>query len=155
LATNVVTGQIVNCDGSEFTGSGVAGGTTDYLAEGETIYVATCAGCHGAAGGGGAGPALNGVLNTFGSCADHAHWVQVGSGGFQAAGETTYGDTNKQIKGGMPPHPGLSDEQLASVVSFERVRFGGAEVEQTFTDCGLAEAAPPADGVSTTLAPGS
>ena len=40
----------------------------------------------------------------------------------------------------MPPHPSLTDEQLASVVSFERVRFGGADVDQTLADCGLVEA---------------
>jgi hypothetical protein len=33
----------------------------------------------------------------------------------------------------------LSAEQIASVVAFERVRFGGAAPDETLTDCGLAE----------------
>ncbi len=32
LATDVVTGQIVNCDGSQFTGGGAGGGGVDYVA---------------------------------------------------------------------------------------------------------------------------
>jgi mono/diheme cytochrome c family protein len=148
LATDVITGDIVNCDGSEFTGSGIGGGTADFIAMGEAIYMGSgvsgvnCSGCHGASGGGGVGPALNGVLTTFGACADHEEWVHLGTPGFQAAGRSTYGDTNKPVGGGgtMPPHPSLTDEQLASVVSFERVRFGGADVDQTLADCGLVEA---------------
>jgi hypothetical protein len=45
----------------------------------------------------------------------------------------------------------LSDEQLAAVTAFERVRFGGATPEETLVDCGLVEAEgeegeAPADG---------
>jgi mono/diheme cytochrome c family protein len=165
LQTDVVSGEIVNCDGSEFTGSGVGSGGTDYLALGERVYNgegATCAGCHGAQGGGGVGPALTGVLTTFGVCADHVEWVRLGSTGFQAGGRDTYGDTDKPVAGGMPPHASLSEEQLASVVAYERVRFGGADPAQVLTDCGLAEApdgeegAPPADegAVTTTTVAG-
>ena len=32
LMTDVVSGKIVNCDGSEFTGQAVGGGGPDYLA---------------------------------------------------------------------------------------------------------------------------
>ena len=148
LSTDVITGDIVNCDGSEFTGSGVGGGTADFVALGEAIYMGTgvsgvnCSGCHGADGGGGVGPALNGVLTTFGACADHEEWVLLGTPGFQAAGRSTYGDTNKAVGGGgtMPGHASLSEEQLASVVAFERVRFGGANADETLADCGLVEA---------------
>lgn len=145
LQADVVTGEIVNCDGSEFTGSGIGGGSADFIALGEAVYTGSavgsvnCSGCHGANGGGGVGPALNGVLTTFGRCADHEQWVRLGSGGFQANGETTYGDTNKPIAGGMPPHGSLTDEQLASVSAFERVRFGGGNAEEVLADCGLAE----------------
>lgn len=145
LQTDVVTGEIVNCDGSEFTGSGVGGGSADFVGLGEAVYTGSavsgvnCSGCHGVNGGGGVGPALNGVLTTFGSCADHQQWVRLGSAGFQANGETTYGDTNKPIQTGMPPHGSLTDEQLASVASFERVRFGGGSPDEVLTDCGLTE----------------
>lgn len=146
LDANIVTGQIVNCDGSEFTGSGVGGGSTDFIAEGEAIYMGTgvsgvnCSGCHGVSGGGGAGPPLNAVVTTFGSCQDQVEWVTIGTPGFQAAGRSTYGDTGKPVGGGgvMPPHQSLSAEQVASVAVFERVRFDGADPETTLTDCGLA-----------------
>lgn len=145
LAVDVISGAIVNCDGSEFTGGGVGGGGTDFVALGGNIYsgsvsaAANCAGCHGAGGqGSDTVPALTGVLTTFGACADHIEWVRLGSQGFTEKG--TYGDTNKPVGGGMPAHASLTDEQLASVVSFERVRFGGADTEAVLTDCGLVEA---------------
>jgi hypothetical protein len=146
LQTDVVTGEIVNCDGSEFTGSGAGGGGGDFLAEGEAIYAAApgnCAGCHGPTGGGGVGPAFGGVLTTFSACADHIEWVSLGTPGFQAEGRATYGDTDKPVGGvGVMPSFGsnLSAEQLASVVAFERVRFGGGDPETVLSDCGLAPA---------------
>jgi hypothetical protein len=150
LRTDVVTGQIVNCDGTEFTGSGIGGGGDDFIAQGEVIYVAApgnCQGCHGADGGGGVGPGFGGVVTTFGSCLDHIEWVTLGSQGFLDAGESTYGDSNKTINRGMPAFgASLSEEQLASVVAFERVRFGGADPAQTLTDCGLAPAEGEEDG---------
>jgi hypothetical protein len=152
LQTDVISGEIVNCDGSEFTGSGIGGGSTDFIALGERIYNgegATCAGCHGAGGGGGVGPALTGVLTTFSVCVDHIEWVRLGSTGFQAEGRNTYGDTDKPINGGMPPHPSLTDEQLGAVVAFERVRFGGADPAQTLTDCGLVAAEGEGEGGTT------
>jgi Cytochrome C oxidase, cbb3-type, subunit III len=143
LQTDIITGDVVNCDGTEFTGSGAGGGGVDFIAQGQAIYDAagSCQGCHGATGGGGGAiPALTGVLTTFGSCADHVEWVGLGSSGFQAAGESTYGDPNKPINGGMPSFgTSLSAEQLASVAAFERVRFGGADPAEILADCGLAE----------------
>ena len=173
LATNVITGQVVNCDGTEFTGSGAGGGGGDFVAMGEDVYmnVSNCDGCHGGQGQGGVGPAFSGVVTTFGSCADHIEWVTLGSQGFLDAGESTYGDTGKTIAGGMPAFgASLSEEQLASVVAFERVRFGGADPAETLTDCGLAPAEgegggapgettpdgePPAEGETTTTVSGA
>ncbi|HSJ84140.1 MAG TPA: cytochrome c [Acidimicrobiia bacterium] len=144
LRTDVITGDVVNCDGSEFTGSGAGGGGADFIAMGEELYggAPSCDGCHGANGGGGVGPAFGGVVNTFGSCADHIEWVTLGTPGFQAEGRATYGDSNKPVGGAgvMPAFGGsLSEEQIAAVTAFERVRFGGADPEETLTDCGLAE----------------
>jgi len=170
LATNVITGQVVNCDGTEFTGSGAGGGGADFIAMGEDVYqnVANCDGCHGAQGQGGAGPGFSGVVTTFGSCADHIEWVTLGTDGFQREGRATYGDTDKPVGGAgtMPPFgTTLTEEQLASAVAFERVRFGGADPTETLTDCGLALAEgeegeapgdttpgeePPAEGETTT-----
>lgn len=145
LKSDVVTGEIVNCDGSQFTGSEIGGGGTDYIALGGDIYNGTaitgvnCAGCHGANGqGAGSFPALTGTLTTFGSCTDHLAWVSGGSAAF--TGQGSYGDTNKPVNGGMPAFSGsLSAEQIAAVSAFERVRFGGEDPDTAFVDCGLVE----------------
>ena len=152
LETNVITGELVNCDGSPFEGSAVGGGGTDFIALGEEIYqgslmaAVNCAGCHGAGGGGGAGPALNATVNVFGQCADQVEWIALGTGGLQALGRSTYGDTNKPLGGFGAAMPGfggsLTEEQLAAVSAFERVRFAGQTPEDALLDCGLAEEAP-------------
>lgn len=147
LRVDVVTGNIVNCDGTEFAGPAVGGGGTNFIALGESIYLGAevtgvnCAGCHGPAGqGAGAFPALTGVNNTFGACTDHVEWVVQGSAGFQAQGLTSYGDTGIQISGGMPGFAAnLSADQIAAVVAFERARFGGADADAVLADCGLVE----------------
>lgn len=144
LMTNVVSGEIVNCDGSSFSGQTAGGGGPDYLAIGQGIYdgsgVAgiTCAGCHGAGGQGVATfPALTGVLTTFGACTDHIEWVTLGSAGFAGS---TYGDTAKAVAGGMPGFSSsLTAEQIAAVSVFERVRFGGGDPDAVLADCGLAD----------------
>lgn len=147
LTVDVLTGEIVNCDGSEFTGAGPGGGATDFISLGGELYAgnvvpaATCAGCHGANGqGAGSFPPMTGVITTFGACEDHVEWVLLGSSGWESTYGNTYGDTNKPVAGGMPPHAALSDEQLRAVVAFERVRFGGADPDEALADCGLVEA---------------
>ena len=142
LTTDVITGEIVNCDGTEFTGSGAGGGGSDFVAQGGALYAAApgnCQGCHAANGqGSGSIPGLTGVLTTFGACEDQIEWVTLGSQGFRDAGRSTYGDSDKPVNGGMPAFGGtLTPEQLASVVVFERVRFGGVEPAQALSDCGL------------------
>lgn len=161
LDTNVITGAIVNCDGSEFTGGGAGGGGTDYIALGGDIYSGVavagvnCSGCHGPNGqGSGTFPALSGVMTTFGACADHIDWVSLGSDGFRGRGDTTYGDTGKSIEGGMPGFASnLTEEQVAAVSAFERVRFGGANADETLVDCGLVEPAA-GDGADGSVPPG-
>jgi mono/diheme cytochrome c family protein len=148
LAVDRLSGDLLNCDGSPFEGRGEPGGGVDYAALGEEIYTgqvvpaANCAGCHGPQGQGGAGPAFATVVATFSSCTDHMEWVSKGTMGFQAEGRTTYGDLNKPV-GGVGNMPGfgtsLTAEQIAAAVSFERVRFGGADPDQTLIDCGLVE----------------
>jgi hypothetical protein len=144
LGVDVISGDIVNCDGTEFTGGGAGGGGTDFIALGGEIYggpPGNCAGCHGANGqGSGAFPALTGVLTTFGACEDHELWVTLGSSGWQEQVGPNYGDTNKPVGGGMPAFGGsLTEEQIAAVAAFERVRFGGATPDEALVDCGLVE----------------
>jgi hypothetical protein len=122
--------------------------------EGGEIYVASaCAGCHGAGGAGNASvPALTDVLETFPDFRDQMMWVRLGSTGWQEFSDT-YGATDKPVQGGMPPHPTLTDQELALVVLYERAQFGEleegseeylallevAEGAATFADVGLGE----------------
>jgi hypothetical protein len=146
LAVDRVTGFGENCDGSAFEGrAGASGPGAAFIGEGRGLYTSVgCAGCHGANGGGGQGPAFANVLATFSSCADHIEWVLLGSAGYQALGLSTYGDLAQPIAGGMPGHANLTQDQLASVVAFERVAYGGGVADEVLADCGLVEA--PADG---------
>lgn len=147
LRTDVVTGDIVNCDGSEFTGSGGPGGGFDFVGLGEGIYMGTavpgvnCFSCHGAQGQGVATfPGMGGVRTTFSACMDHIEWVTLGADGFRQSGRPTYGDTQRPV-GAMPSFQGrLSEEEIAAVAAFERVRFGGGDRDQVGVDCGLVEA---------------
>jgi mono/diheme cytochrome c family protein len=123
---------------------------------GEHVY-GGCASCHGASGGGGVGPALTGVLDTWPDYRDHMMWVRLGSSGWPT---DTYGAADKPKAGGMPAHAALSDAELAQVVLYERFTFGGldptsdeylalveiAEGHSTFADAGLGDVST-ADGV--------
>jgi mono/diheme cytochrome c family protein len=148
LLPDRVTGELRNCDGSEFEGRGPAGGGTDYVAMGAGLFTGgpACVGCHGSAGEGGSGPALTGVLATFSSCLDHIEWVTKGTTGFQSEGRTTYGDLGTPVGArgvAMPSFASqLNAEQIAAVAAYERVRFGGAPVDETLEACGLVTPAP-------------
>ncbi len=128
LAINPVSGEAEDCDG----------GLSPFFSQGEAIY-ATCAGCHGADGGGGTGPAFTGgaILTTFSACTDHVEWVAIGS---DAWPDATYGDNNKPAgaSGVMPGYEGtLSAQEIAAVVLYERVAFGGEDITVAEQSCGL------------------
>jgi len=116
---------------------------TGPLAEGEGVYLSACSGCHGAAGGGGAGRQLNGgeVLLTFpGPDFFQAQLDFVHTGSAPYAGQP-YGDPNRP--GGphlglsyngaaMPPQSvdnggALTDEQILAAVCYVRVVIGGED----------------------------
>ena len=155
LAVDRLTGEVENCDGSEFVAAGddAGGGVNvrDVIAQGAGVYTdSACTACHGASGGGGVGPAFDAgaVIDTFGACSDHLEWVELGSSGFQSAGRDTYGDTATAVSGGMPGFSSLSPSDLAAVVLYERVQFGGQDPTEAALDCGLIsppEDAPAAD----------
>lgn len=151
LAADRVTGLPENCDGSPFQGRGTAGGGgAQFLARGAELY-ATCAGCHGAGGGGGVGPALNAVLVDFGACGTQIEWVTLGSAGWPGS---TYGDLAKPKKGGMPGFgSSLTPEEIASVVTYERVTFGGGGLDEVLVDCGLVAEEEAGEGAPTEVAP--
>jgi mono/diheme cytochrome c family protein len=104
---------------------------TGLLAQGETVFAARCASCHGATGGGGVGPALAGgsVVQTFPDAADHVWWVANGSAGVSKG--DTYGSADRPggqrvSAGGMPTFgPNISATDLLAAVYYERVHFGG------------------------------
>lgn len=146
LAVDRLTGEVENCDGSEFAAAGGAGGVDirAVVGQGQAVYAAasSCESCHGAGGGGGTGPALAGaVLSTFSMCVDHLEWVRLGTTGFEAANRTTYGDTGKPVGAGgqMPSFDNLTEEELTAVVFYERVVFGGQDPAEAVVDCGLAD----------------
>jgi mono/diheme cytochrome c family protein len=95
--------------------------TAGPLAAGAQIFDGKgCAGCHGSAGGGGAGPSfLNGELSkSWPKFQDQIRWVSLGSNGWPG---TTYGAQNKPKLGGMPAWASeLTPLQIAQVVRYER-----------------------------------
>ena len=136
LALDPVTGEAENCDGTPY---GVE--VVNFFTLGEEIYINRCAACHGAGGGGGAGQVLAGgaVLASFpgGQCSGHVEWVALGTANWPDA---TYGALAKPV-GGFGQMPGfegtLTEEEIASVVLYERVAFGGEPLPEAETDCGL------------------
>lgn len=89
-----------------------------------------CAGCHGASGGGGSGPAFAGgaIYETWPSFEDHFEWVRLGSAGWLAEHGDTYGAPGKPVTGGMPSFSAeaLSDADLVFILLHEREDLGGA-----------------------------
>jgi hypothetical protein len=152
LAIDPVTGIAENCDGSEF---GSLGGSP--LKLGAALYTAeaapTCQSCHGADGGGGTGPAFAGgaIIETFPSCSEHIQWVALGTNRWRDEVGDTYGAQAKSVGGGgvMQSYEdaGLTAEEIAAVVLFERVTFGGLDAAAAEADCfGNAEGGAEASG---------
>jgi hypothetical protein len=147
--------DLVNCDLSAYEGFGGPGSVTvNYVALGSQIFSDNCASCHGEDGAGKDNfPRLAGgsVLATFGSCGDHLNWVTLGSTGWVTNVGPSYGDLNKSSVGGMSSFgSSLTTEEIASVVAFERVVFGGASVDETLIDCGLVVEEAPAEDTENT-----
>ncbi len=99
--------------------------------EGGLVYATHCASCHGVSGGGGVGPSFNNgaVIETFSLLESQVAWVVHGTQGYQDAGLTTYGDTNKQLGGtgaNMPAFGAdLTAEELVTSVLYTRIELGG------------------------------
>lgn len=101
---------------------------TEIIALGREVYDGNggCAGCHGAEGGGGIGPALadGAVLKSFIDWRDHVIWVVNGS---PPAGQL-YNDEGDVSTAGMPSNGDkLSAREILAVTYFERVELGGAD----------------------------
>lgn len=114
------------------------GEETDPFRRGRSIYGDVCSTCHGQAGQGGVGPALDTVTEVWPECADQVEWITLGSEGWRSAHGDTYGAVAREIKGGMPAQgESLSDEEIRMVAAFERIQYGGADHEATLAECGI------------------
>ncbi len=80
------------------------------LVTGRSVWVARCASCHGADGGGGSGPRLNDgrLVERYPDLTDAAAFVAVGRGGMPAFGDD------------------LDDTELAAVVRYVAEVLGGS-----------------------------
>ena len=112
------------------------------MAKGAEIY-GSCAGCHGAAGQGGAGRVLSGgeVMKTFPKIEDMLNFVYTGSQAFVAAEIPYYGDPNREGGAHAPlsyngnPMPmqgekaggGLTEYEILGVVCHTRYVLSGAD----------------------------
>jgi len=106
-----------------------AAANTPAVVGGGLFNSAGCAGCHGAQGQGGVGPQLaNGaVLKQWPKLQDHLDWVR--TGGSTHIGETI-GGVVVTAANAMPGFGGaLTPAQIADVVCYERVTFGGAPAD--------------------------
>jgi len=116
---------------------GAEGSTIDpFVAEGRDVYVRLCSACHGSGGAGGVGPGFSGVLETFPACAAQVRWITLGSAGWRDEVGPTYGEPDKEVRGGMPGFgDSLTPDQIEAVATFVRVRYGGTEGPTTVADC--------------------
>jgi len=114
-------------------GSRAKAATNSPVVVGAGYYNANCAACHGANGEGGVGPQLNNgaVLKQWPKLVDHLAWVH--TGGSTHIGQTI-GGVVVTAANAMPAFAGtLTDAQIADVVCYERVTFGGGPADST--DC--------------------
>lgn len=104
--------------------SGEAAGAVE---QGALVYRAGgCSTCHGASGGGGVGPSMDGVVEQFPEFADQVEWVKKGSASVKGQ---PYGAKGTIATGGMPGfETSLSEEEIIAVVCHERVTLAGGEV---------------------------
>jgi mono/diheme cytochrome c family protein len=105
----------------------------------------SCASCHGADGGGGAGRALSDgeSLKTFPHIEDMLLWVYAGTEAWEAAGIETYGDPNREggahaprsYNGSVMPAQGaeyggaLTDYEILGVICHIRYDISGADAQ--------------------------
>ncbi len=96
------------------------------LAEGELIYAARCASCHGATGAGGVGPGFTtgDLVTVFPKVSEQVNWIIKGSDGFGLG--NAYGE-GRIVNGGMPGWGDvLTAKELLGVSLCERGVLGGS-----------------------------
>ncbi len=113
------------------------------LAIGAEQY-ATCAGCHGGNGQGGVGYQFSEgeVLKTFPNIEDQLRYVMYGTGAYNIAGVSNYGNPDREggphlagERGVMPGFSGaITDYELLGAVCYERYTLGGADSEGEYAE---------------------
>jgi mono/diheme cytochrome c family protein len=110
------------------------------LGVGEEVY-GNCSSCHGAGGGGGTGYGFTdgAVLETFPHIEDQLRYVYYGTGEYNLAGVSSYGNPDREggarVTGELGVMPGwgesiggsLHDEEILAVVCHERFTLGGGD----------------------------
>lgn len=106
-----ITIWLATADTTDTTASPAAPGATADAVDGEQLFTANCAQCHGAAAGGTqSGPPLVHETYVPGHHADGAFLLAVRNGV----------RSHHWNFGSMPPIPGLSDEDVAHIVAYVR-----------------------------------
>ena len=125
--------------------SPAASGKPSQLATGQSIFTAQCAGCHGAAGGGGVGRQMSegNLVKTFPDIIGQLEFVWLGSNGIGPAG-TPYGDPareggqHKTLSYNGNPMPAfnksLTQAQLLAVVRYEWEVISGGKLDASQVD---------------------
>ena len=120
-------------------------GKPTQLAQGQAIFSAQCAGCHGSAGGGGVGRPMNegNLIKTFPDIIGQLEFVWLGSNGIGPAG-TPYGDPDREggqhktlsYNGNPMPafNKSLKPAELLAVVRYEREVLSGYKIDPTQID---------------------
>ena len=110
------------------------------LYEGGEVYAENCASCHGAAGGGGVGPAFNNgaVIETFSNFEDQVAWIVHGTQGYLDAGRETYGDTERALGGSGANMPNFGEPLEAAEILwatfYERIELSGHGEDLAFAE---------------------
>lgn len=109
---------------------------TGPLGMGAEVY-SNCASCHGGNGGGGVGYQFSEgeVLKTFPHIEDQLRYVLYGTGAYNVAGVSIYGNPDREggahlagARGAMPGFEGaLTDYEILAVICHERYALGGAD----------------------------
>ncbi len=108
------------------------------LDAGRETFGRICSACHGGDGTGGSAPALTSVLETFPDCETQRQWITIGSERWKDEVGSVYGAPGKEITAIMPSFEAvLTAEEIQQVASFERLRFGGGDMETVLADCGF------------------
>ena len=107
------------------------------ISTGSMLYQSEgCANCHGPKGEGDVGPDLSGVIDTFPSCDTQVTWVSLGSARWNQEMGSSYGDSNKPVRGGMPGfEERLEEEQIRKIASYTRSEFAGGDDDRVVGAC--------------------